>query len=308
MIGALRAGFAAGYGIAIPVGAVAVLIVETGIRSGFRAAAAAGAGAAPADGIYAAIAAIFGVSHHGCACPAMPPDAPSWDRACMLVDNAVPGESGTGRPRRPRRALVSPAAFFAGRVRPLGPGARPVAPSVLDARSRRATGRPTGRRVGLGQSDARTRPVPADRAGRSRPRGPQRRGRVRFVHRTQIDVVLVRRMHGFDVRGAFGSGSTGQAAPGRRRTPRPASPAAPPSGAGRVASRRPRRIAGRPRVRGSSRLRPLGRRGAGRTSPRPPARRGTAGSGEGRPPARNPPGARRGRMPRCPPGSGAPSG
>ena len=60
MIGALLAGFAAGYGIAIPVGAVAVLIVETGIRSGFRAAAAAGAGAASADGIYAAIAAIFG--------------------------------------------------------------------------------------------------------------------------------------------------------------------------------------------------------------------------------------------------------
>jgi arginine exporter protein ArgO len=69
MIGALLAGLAAGYGIAIPVGAVAVLIVETGIRSGFRAAAAAGAGAASADGIYAAIAAVFGVALAGALAP-----------------------------------------------------------------------------------------------------------------------------------------------------------------------------------------------------------------------------------------------
>jgi arginine exporter protein ArgO len=69
MIGALLAGLAAGYGIAIPVGAVAVLIVETGIRSGFRAAAAAGAGAASADGIYAAIAAIFGAALAGALTP-----------------------------------------------------------------------------------------------------------------------------------------------------------------------------------------------------------------------------------------------
>jgi arginine exporter protein ArgO len=65
MISALVAGIIAGYGIAIPVGAVAVLIVETGIRSGFRVAVAAGAGAASADGIYAAVAAIFGVALAG---------------------------------------------------------------------------------------------------------------------------------------------------------------------------------------------------------------------------------------------------
>ncbi len=69
MIGAVLAGLAAGYGIAIPVGAVAVLIVETGIRFGFRAAAAAGAGAASADGIYAAIAAVFGVALAGVLAP-----------------------------------------------------------------------------------------------------------------------------------------------------------------------------------------------------------------------------------------------
>jgi threonine/homoserine/homoserine lactone efflux protein len=69
MIGALMAGLAAGFGIAIPVGAVSVLIVETGLRSGFRAAAAAGAGTASADGIYAAIAALFGAALAGVLTP-----------------------------------------------------------------------------------------------------------------------------------------------------------------------------------------------------------------------------------------------
>ncbi len=62
MIPAFLAGAAAGYGIAIPVGAIAILIVETGLRRGFRLAAAAGAGAASADGTYAAVAAAFGAA------------------------------------------------------------------------------------------------------------------------------------------------------------------------------------------------------------------------------------------------------
>ena len=62
MIPAFLAGAAAGYGIAIPVGAIAILIVETGLRRGFRLAAAAGTGAAAADGIYAAVAAVFGAA------------------------------------------------------------------------------------------------------------------------------------------------------------------------------------------------------------------------------------------------------
>ena len=69
MIGALLAGLAAGYGIAIPVGAVSVLIIEMGLRSGFRIAAAAGAGAASADGIYATIAAVFGAALAGVLMP-----------------------------------------------------------------------------------------------------------------------------------------------------------------------------------------------------------------------------------------------
>lgn len=60
MIPAFIAGVAAGYGIAIPVGVIAILIIETGLQRGFRLAAAAGAGAAVADGVYATVAAAFG--------------------------------------------------------------------------------------------------------------------------------------------------------------------------------------------------------------------------------------------------------
>lgn len=60
MTNSFLAGAVAGYGIAIPVGAIAILIVESGLRRGFRLAAAAGAGAATADGIYATVAAAFG--------------------------------------------------------------------------------------------------------------------------------------------------------------------------------------------------------------------------------------------------------
>ena len=53
-------GLIAGYGIAVPVGAIAILIVELGLRRGFWAGFAAGAGAATADFIYASLAALAG--------------------------------------------------------------------------------------------------------------------------------------------------------------------------------------------------------------------------------------------------------
>jgi threonine/homoserine/homoserine lactone efflux protein len=56
------AGALAGYGIAIPVGPVAVLIIELGVRRGFRTAAAAGLGAATADGLYALLAVLAGAT------------------------------------------------------------------------------------------------------------------------------------------------------------------------------------------------------------------------------------------------------
>lgn len=53
-------GVTAGYAVAIPVGPIALLIVRTGLDRGLRPAAAAGAGAASADLIYATIAIVLG--------------------------------------------------------------------------------------------------------------------------------------------------------------------------------------------------------------------------------------------------------
>jgi arginine exporter protein ArgO len=55
-------GLLAGYGIAIPVGAIAILIINTGLRCGFPTGFAAGAGAATADVFYAALAAFAGAA------------------------------------------------------------------------------------------------------------------------------------------------------------------------------------------------------------------------------------------------------
>jgi len=60
LLSAFLIGAAAGYAIAIPVGPIAVLIVRTGLRRGFRIAAAAGAGTATVDLIYALLAVVVG--------------------------------------------------------------------------------------------------------------------------------------------------------------------------------------------------------------------------------------------------------
>jgi threonine/homoserine/homoserine lactone efflux protein len=60
MLQAALAGAIAGYAIAIPVGAIAVLILNRAMTHGLREGLAAGGGAASADGIYAAIALLVG--------------------------------------------------------------------------------------------------------------------------------------------------------------------------------------------------------------------------------------------------------
>ena len=59
---AFGVGVLAGYGIAIPVGAIAVLIVQVGMRCGFRCGASAGAGAATADLLYSVLAVTGGAA------------------------------------------------------------------------------------------------------------------------------------------------------------------------------------------------------------------------------------------------------
>jgi len=53
-------GLIAGYGIAVPVGPIAILIMELGIRRGFSVAFCGGAGAASADLVYASLASLAG--------------------------------------------------------------------------------------------------------------------------------------------------------------------------------------------------------------------------------------------------------
>lgn len=61
----LLTGVLAGYGIAIPVGAISILIVDVGLKQGFRPAFFAGAGAATADFLYAGLAVIGGAALAG---------------------------------------------------------------------------------------------------------------------------------------------------------------------------------------------------------------------------------------------------
>lgn len=58
-------GALAGYGIAIPVGAIGVLLADLAMRRGFRPAAAAGAGVATADFLYALVAVLLGAAVAG---------------------------------------------------------------------------------------------------------------------------------------------------------------------------------------------------------------------------------------------------
>ncbi|MFR9779192.1 LysE family transporter [Micromonospora sp. MS34] len=60
MNGAFLAGLVAGYGVAIPVGAIGVLILGLSARTSFRVGAAAALAVATADGLYAAAAALGG--------------------------------------------------------------------------------------------------------------------------------------------------------------------------------------------------------------------------------------------------------
>lgn len=62
VISAVVAGLLAGYGIAIPVGAVAAYLISLGAAHGFPTAAAGGLGAASVDGLYAAVAVILGAA------------------------------------------------------------------------------------------------------------------------------------------------------------------------------------------------------------------------------------------------------
>ena len=95
MTGALVAGLLAGYGVAVPVGAVAVLVVGLTARTSLRVGAAAALGVATADGVYApaAVAGAFAASA-------------SW-QLVLAGGGALVGRVLTGRRGRLVTALAS---------------------------------------------------------------------------------------------------------------------------------------------------------------------------------------------------------
>jgi arginine exporter protein ArgO len=66
---AFLAGVVAGYGIAVPVGPIAVLIMSLTARTSLRVGVAAGLGAATADGLYALLAVLGGAALAGLIAP-----------------------------------------------------------------------------------------------------------------------------------------------------------------------------------------------------------------------------------------------
>ncbi len=77
------AGVAAGYGIAVPVGAIGVLIASLSARTSLRIGLAAGLGAATADGLYALVAVVGGVAVAGVVAPIATPLR--WAAAVVLL-------------------------------------------------------------------------------------------------------------------------------------------------------------------------------------------------------------------------------
>ncbi|HEY0697524.1 MAG TPA: LysE family transporter [Micromonospora sp.] len=70
---AFLAGLVAGYGVAVPVGAIAILVIGLTARTSFRVGAGAALGVATADGLYAAAAAFGGAALAGPVVPVAGP-------------------------------------------------------------------------------------------------------------------------------------------------------------------------------------------------------------------------------------------
>lgn len=83
MSAAFLAGVVAGYGIAVPVGAIGVLIIGLSAHTSLRVGAAAGLGAATADGVYALIAVLGGAALAGAIAPVATPLR--WVSAAVLL-------------------------------------------------------------------------------------------------------------------------------------------------------------------------------------------------------------------------------
>jgi len=116
---ALVSGLLAGYGVAVPVGAIAVLILGLSARTSLTVGAGAGLGAATADGIYAAVAVVGGAAVAGLVRPVATPLR--WLAAAVLVGLAARTAAvawrhhlDRDRPARPDRGLSTPGRAYLG--------------------------------------------------------------------------------------------------------------------------------------------------------------------------------------------------
>jgi threonine/homoserine/homoserine lactone efflux protein len=103
MTAALVAGLLAGYGIAVPVGAVTTYLVSLTARTSLRTGLCAALGIATADGLYALLAALGGTALAGALQPVLVPLR--WASALVLAALAVRG--GIGALRQYRAGLLS---------------------------------------------------------------------------------------------------------------------------------------------------------------------------------------------------------
>lgn len=95
---ALLAGMLAGYGIAMPVGAITVLIITLSAQTSLRVGLAGAMGTATADGLYALVAASTGVAFAHVLQPIAEPMR--WTAALVLLAIAIKGISGAIRRSR----------------------------------------------------------------------------------------------------------------------------------------------------------------------------------------------------------------
>jgi arginine exporter protein ArgO len=107
MSAAFLSGVVAGYGVAIPVGAIGVLIAGLSARTSLRVGAAAGLGAATADGIYALIAVVGGAAVAAVVAPIAIPLR--WAAALVLLGMAAMTAWGALRKRRAAVRAEKPA-------------------------------------------------------------------------------------------------------------------------------------------------------------------------------------------------------
>lgn len=107
MIAVLVAGLLAGYGIAVPVGAVAAYLIALTTRTSLTTGACAALGVATADGLYALVATVGGFAVAAAIRPVLMPLR--WCSAIVLIVLAVRGLAGAVARYRERLTAARPA-------------------------------------------------------------------------------------------------------------------------------------------------------------------------------------------------------